>query len=276
MVITVAVGAVLFLAGTGPAGAEGFEPAPPATREKATLKIAPLLLGNPAARLLTRQPAIPLDLDTENGHKAAFRYSHPLTAKNGDTLTGLLVGAGVGRRDAVDAIDAMREVFDPRRIKPGHELTVQFERHTEDDGPGRFLGFTMLPDFTREVAVARHPDGGFEVQETERQLTRAPARASGRIGSSLFVDGEKAGVPVPVLVELIRAYSWDVDFQRDIQPGDAFEVMFEQYTDSTGRIVHYGEVIYAALTLTGTELPIYRFTTRHGITAYFNDKGHGA
>jgi peptidase M23-like protein/cell shape-determining metallopeptidase Csd3-like protein len=271
-----AVGAALLCMGTAPAIAEGFEPAPPAARGKSTLQIAPLSLGNPAtaARLQTRPTAVPADAETAK--RDSFRYRHPLTAKNGDTLTGLLVGAGVGRRDAVDAIDAMREIFDPRRIKPGHELMVTFERLTDEPEPGRFLGFSMVPEFSREVAVARNSDGGFEAQENERQLTRAPARASGRIDSSLYVDGEKAGVPVPVLIELIRAYSWDVDFQRDIWPGDSFEIMWQRVYDESGNLVHNGEILYANMTLTGTTHPIYRFAVEDGHFDYFNENGQSA
>ena len=34
--------------------------------------------------------------------------------------------------------------------------------------------------------------------------------------------GTKAGLPPTTLAELIRAFSWDVDFQRDIHKGDKF------------------------------------------------------
>jgi hypothetical protein len=33
-------------------------------------------------------------------------------------------------------------------------------------------------------------------------------------------------VPRPVIDDLIRIYSYDVDFQRKVQPGDSFEMLF--------------------------------------------------
>jgi murein DD-endopeptidase MepM/ murein hydrolase activator NlpD len=236
---------------------------------------APFSLGNPAAAaaLTLHPPATPQESLTAAD---PFRYRHPIRAKSGDTLTGLLVEAGVGRGDAVAAADALREVFDPRRIRPGHEVSLMFERAVGDDSPGDFLGFTMAPDFAREVEVARTEDGSFTAIEIEKTLTRGPARAAGIIDNSLFVDGERAGVPIPVLLEMIRAFSWDVDFQRDILPGDTFEVMWQRTWDDAGQPVHEGFVLYAKLTLSGSPHAIYRFETANGDIGYFDQKGQGA
>lgn len=239
------------------------------------LAAAPFSLGNPAAAaaLTLHPPATPQESITPAD---PFRYRHPVRAKSGDTLTGLLVKAGVGRGDAVAAADALREVFDPRRIRPGHEVSLMFERAAGADNPGDFLGFTMAPDFAREVEVARTENGGFAAIEIEKALTRSQTRAAGTIDNSLFVDGERAGVPIPVLLEMIRAFSWDVDFQRDILPGDAFEVMWQRTYDDTGQAVHDGIVSYAKLTLSGTPHAIYRFQTSNGDFDYFDNKGQGA
>ena len=40
---------------------------------------------------------------------------------------------------------------------------------------------------------------------------------------------DSAGIPPQVLVEAIRAFSFDVDFQREIQPQDSFEIAFERF-----------------------------------------------
>ncbi|MBT3358922.1 MAG: M23 family metallopeptidase [Rhodospirillales bacterium] len=253
--------------------------APAGEAGDALLSIAPFSIGNPAAAaaLTTRTDRAPAPtVETRAPAAKPFRYRNPLAIKSGDTLTGVLVKAGVERVQAVKAIDALGKLFDPRRIRPGQEVAVIFERTSAESEPGRFVGMSVAPDFSREYEVARHDNGDFSATEKEKALTRTPARASGVIGSSLFVDGEKAGVPVAVLVELIRAYSWDVDFQRDIWPNDSFEVMWERVYDGEGNLVHNGEILFANLTLTGTSQPIYRFKDDHGDIGYFNDKGQSA
>ena len=68
-------------------------------------------------------------------------------------------------------------------------------------------------------------------------------RAEGTIDWSLFKAGTDAGVPNAVMAELVRAFSWDVDFQRDIRKNDQFEVMFETKVDESGDVVHNGKIV---------------------------------
>ena len=79
-----------------------------------------------------------------------------------------------------------------------------------------------------------------------------------------------------MLVELIRAYSWDVDFQRDIRSGDTFQVMYERVYDEHGNHVHSGNIRFAQLTLSGKRHPIYRYRSKDGDDDYFDERGQSA
>jgi murein DD-endopeptidase MepM/ murein hydrolase activator NlpD len=72
---------------------------------------------------------------------------------------------------------------------------------------------------------------------------------------------------------MIRAFSYDVDFQRDIQPGDKFEVMYERLVDKTGQVVREGDILFASMTLSDDIMPIYRYTDGAGNPDYYNPKG---
>ncbi len=207
---------------------------------------------------------------------AAPDRRHTARLKKGGTLTGLLIKAGVGADDAHAAAQALGEFFNLRRMRAGQEVSLTFKSDPNSDGTDHFHSFSVNPDYQRTITVARAAEGGFRATERAVALQRSTVGTAGIIRRSLFVDGAKAGVPVPVLVDLIRAYSWDVDFQRDIQPGDAFEVMYERFADDNGSLVHTGEIVYAALTLSGIRYPLYRHATPDGETAYFNDKGLSA
>ena len=126
------------------------------------------------------------------------------------------------------------------------------------------------------IRVDKGPKGGFSASKVEKTLNRDMARAEGVIESSLYVAGRKAGIPNRVLAELIRAYSWDVDFQRDIRSGDGFEVMYERVFDALGKQVFSGPIAFAALTLSGKRHAIYLHTTADGTRDYFDAKGRSA
>jgi murein DD-endopeptidase MepM/ murein hydrolase activator NlpD len=123
--------------------------------------------------------------------------------------------------------------------------------------------------------VKAAPDGGFVAEAMTKQVDRLVARSNGEIaGGSLLAAGMASGVPAGVMTEMIRIFSFDVDFQRDIQPGDRFDLMYERFHLADGRLVRGGEVMYAALTLSGKTLRLYRHKDSSGRLDYYNELGH--
>jgi len=250
-------------------------------RADETLALKPLSLGNPsaAATLRTRSPEAPRD-DVREALPLSFQYV--LRVGRGDTLGGLLTEAGVPASEADAAIRALALHYNPRRLRNGQEIAVVFEPPapgTVDAGlptPGRFLGLSIEPGYDTAVEVTRTAGGDFTASVIAKTLTRAMARAAGEIDSSLYIAGRDAGLPHIILAELIRAFSWDVDFQRDVREGDGFEVMYDRAFDDKGREVHAGPIRFAALTLSGKRHGIYLHTTADGDTDYFDGGGKSA
>lgn len=194
-----------------------------------------------------------------------------LSVGSGDTLMDMLTGASVPADEATNAIAALRKVYDPRKLQVGQRVTVLFEPRR--GGSKRFVGLEFVPDVVRSVSVSRKGDTEFTSNEVEKTVIRQPVAAQAVIRSSLFEAGSAAGVPVSVMMALIKDYSYDVDFQRDLQPGDRFEVLYERLVTTDGKVAGEGDVLYAALVLSGEELPIYRHRTRDGRVDYYNREG---
>ena len=72
---------------------------------------------------------------------------------------------------------------------------------------------------------------------------------------------------------MIRAFSFDVDFQRELQPGDRFALLYETLHEHDGQLAKPGDLLYAELVLSGKPIGIYRFTPESGITDYFTADG---
>ncbi len=105
-------------------------------------------------------------------------------------------------------------------------------------------------------------------------LTRMPELAAGVIRTSLFEAAGDAHVPEAVLAEMTRAFSYDIDFQRDLQPHDSFEVLYERLYDASGKAAGTGDIIYAAMTLSGKTHRLYRYRPAGAQTpAFFTEGG---
>src|SRR6185295_7926091 len=70
-----------------------------------------------------------------------------------------------------------------------------------------------------------------------------------------------------------KVYSYDVDFQRDLQRGDNMEVLMERLQTEDGTIAGYGDVLYASLDVGNRKINVYRYTDKGGFTDYYNEKG---
>ena len=209
--------------------------------------------------------------------------SDPLTASNpieaetqivrGDTLSAVLKRMGVTNEEAALAIKALRKVYDPRSLRKGDTVRLSLTSDASNDSAGRLLGLQIAEDFDRIAGVALSLEGKFEAFEIVKSLDKSHGRGNGSINSSLFEDGVKGGVPAGVMVNFIRLFSFDIDFQRDIQSGDKFDVLFDQFIDYDGSVVGSGDILYASLTTGKRTLSLYRYEFSDGRANYFNDKG---
>ena len=202
-----------------------------------------------------------------------------VTVRRGDTLMKVLRRAGAERGEAHASITALGTVFNLRRLKIGQELTASFRRSAPADGTpgkaGELVSVTVEVDSERSVTASR-TESGFDARETVRPLDSVLVRGAGRIDDSLFVSARRAGVPARVLMDVIHVFSWDVDFQRQIRRGDRFEILFERFRDDDGRPVKDGDVLFASLSLSGADLPLYRFVDGDGAADYYDPKGRSA
>ena len=193
-----------------------------------------------------------------------------VTVRPGDTLMEAVLSAGATQQDAHEAIAALTKIFNPRQLQAGQSIQLTFGNKESDR---RLLAVNVKLDVEREVAALRARTGDFSPQQIVREFDVRTLRASGVIDDSLYVAAERAGVPINTVMELIRIFSWDVDFQRDIRAGDRFEVLFEEYIDESGKRVKDGNVRYAALTLSGAAVRLYRHESADGIIDYYNESG---
>ena len=196
-----------------------------------------------------------------------------IDVRAGDTLMKALLKAGSDPRDAEAAITVLKTLFDPRKLRAGQRLNVAFAP-AADGGKAVLHRLTIGISPGRDIEAGRIEDGGFAARAVETPLERLLVHAGGTIESSLYKAADDAGVPAPVLWEMIRAFSYDVDFQREIQRDDGFEILFERYLDETGAPVREGNIIYAALTLSGAPLRIYRHVDGDGFADYYDGAGH--
>lgn len=211
--------------------------------------------------------------DSDREQRARQPIERTLQVGKGETLAETLNRAGVDISEAKDAVASLNDVFDPKNLKAGQDVTIKWSTPPDGLGRGAFTTVSFSPDPVHTLTVSHKDDVGFVATENKRQVTREIAHYSGAIKVSLFDSAMSAGVPTAIIGAMIKTLSYDVDFQRDLQAGDSFDVMFEGYYDSKGHLVRSGDMLFASVTLAGKPIAMYRFEDQQGTIEYFNDRG---
>jgi murein DD-endopeptidase MepM/ murein hydrolase activator NlpD len=97
-----------------------------------------------------------------------------------------------------------------------------------------------------------------------------------RLYQSIYETALRNKVPTPVIDDMIRIYSYDVDFQRKVQPGDSFDVFYAG-EDEGSTATDKNEVLFASLTVGGETKKYYRFQTPDdGLVDFYDETGKSA
>jgi murein DD-endopeptidase MepM/ murein hydrolase activator NlpD len=167
-----------------------------------------------------------------------------------------------------------RELFDPRRLRPG--LVFTFITSGDDSTPNRVV-FRDGPE--RRVTLAAAPDGWTATEEAVPWST-TPTVLQGTMTSSLYValDTEvpdsvfTAGDRIRLAWDLADVFAWQVDFTRDIRPGDRFRVLVERRESEEGE-VRYGRILAGDLTINGSRFTAFHFEGEGGATGFYDAEG---
>ena len=192
--------------------------------------------------------------------------------RRGDTLLGVLERAGVAPSEAHAAVGTLREVADLRRLQIGQRLALALA--PAGGGGDAVLARLVLPvDPATEVHLVRGHDGGFAARSVPRPLRGETVTVAVPIADSFYAAGAAAGLPPATLAEMVKLLSWDVDFQRDIQPGDLLEAVHRRQLNAEGELAGTGELAFVGLATTGRTIAAYRFVAPDGSADYYDRDG---
>ena len=106
-------------------------------------------------------------------------------------------------------LDSLKNIYNPKIIRPNQEITLVYK---DKD----FFGLSIVVNDLRSVQVIK-TDSGYKEYILERPFKKVFLFKEIEIKSSLYVDSLKAGLPLEVLIDMVRLFSYSIDFQRDIR-----------------------------------------------------------
>jgi len=199
-----------------------------------------------------------------------FSYQE-INVSKGDNFAKILKKGGLRGRDIDNLIINGGDVYDFSKIYQGDIIKI-FSKYDDNKN---LNNFELIYRFSKiEELFISFLEDKFIYEIKKIPITSEKIFVSGVIETSLYKAMKDKGLSEIIINEIIRIYSFDVDFQRDIYAGDSFEIYFTREKNEKNETVSIKDPEYLMLSSRGTELPYYLYSTEE-FNEYFDENGKG-
>lgn len=205
-----------------------------------------------------------------------------------------------GRDPALYTSSLSNERYTVVRVEPGQTLGSIFSQlglpgtlmhriteHSEPSGqlvrlyPGNELVFEIVDGELRSLQ--------FDLSESQRYLIEADGKTlksriidrplETRMGYSavevkhtLFGSAGSAGLSDALVLKMVEIFNFDIDFVRDLQPGDRFALVYEEVWRE-GEKIRDGDILAASFINGGKRFEVFRHVSVDGAVDYLSRDG---
>jgi murein DD-endopeptidase MepM/ murein hydrolase activator NlpD len=192
-----------------------------------------------------------------------------------EMLSDVLARGAITGREYVRFMKATH-ALNPRHLQPG----LIFElRRVKGSSVANRLGVRLNPE-TRLVMSRLGGDSGWTETVEEIPWTTERLRTTAVIQSNLY-DALDAAVPdsflparerVALAWAIADVYDWEIDFTRDLRPGDRVEVLIDRLQSPEGQ-KRLGRILAARVDVAGSPSFAFAFDGADGLRGFYDDRG---
>ncbi len=198
--------------------------------------------------------------------------------KKGDTLQKILHKQNISSSDIRNIIVLVKNY---QFLLPiDKEVVLEYDLNVLENGEDLaqeqyILKRVKIPiSNIKEVEIIRGEDNNFNLVETSLPFIKMLSKHTTTVSNSFVGALKTIGIPVSAIIELTNSYSHQIDFQRQIKPGDSITVIIEKFLKQDGSFVNYGKIIFASFNLSNKKINLYRFSSSSSESAeYFSEDG---
>ena len=192
-----------------------------------------------------------------------LQVERTIALKRGDTLAGALAGAGFSRAQIAALVASHPAAKQP--IGAATQLNLSYTESTPRNIATASLAYRPTPTLALQLNL---DESSATAQATNKPLRQTQGIAVGVIADSLYEDATQAGLPANLVNNFMNIFAWDIDYTRDIHPGDQFKVMFEETVNDLGQRVKTGKILAAQFKVGKETRSAFLFNGE-----YLNEKG---
>ena len=194
-----------------------------------------------------------------------------LSLRKNEGINPLLVRAGLSSKHAYEAVLEIEHKINLNKLPLGLKVTVLSSSTTNI----KAFSFKINNQFNLYAILDKNSQ--WSSFKALRPIKKETLLISGTIKSNLYLSAQEVGLPEDTLMEFVQLMGYSVDFQRQIQKGDQFKILFNQSFDVLdNRRIGLEKISYAELIVSGQTLKFYRYIDREGVLGYYDENGQSA
>ena len=184
--------------------------------------------------------------------------------KNNDTIINVLKEFDIVD-DEINLIIKKLKEKKLTRIYPGR--TVEIVTKNNSNNLNTLINLKFKVNSTLSIEVRREQND-FRVYENILKLYKKEVVLNNKIENNLYSAAVEAGIEPNIIIEFARIYGFEIDFQRDLRKGDTFEIYYERFEDSKGKVRDTGKIIYASMNVNNRDISLYGYEEKNDIGYY--------
>ena len=163
-------------------------------------------------------------------------------------------------------VNEIEKKFDLRKLKAG--IKIYFYQ----DQINNKLAKIIIP-IENEINLDVFIDEDITVEKRYLKTKSDSHSKEYFIKNSLYSDGIKNNIPIEILTKLIKLYSFDLDFQRDIRKDTKVSISYDSKNVEERDKQYFEDINYALIEIGKNKLEYFKFKTNEGFIDFFNRKG---
>lgn len=208
---------------------------------------------------------------------------HPVRSE--DNLLDLILDYEGSQLEANQIVTRFKEDIGLDVLEAGQIVRFALDPERAEHAEGRLLRVSIYENEQHLGTIARNDEGQFIAAAEPSTSLRAMAfnqldtpRSTGNPTAtyydSIYQTALENEIPKALINELLRIYSFDVDYNSTVRPGDAISVF---YGLTEGEEEAVSEILYTSLKANGRVHRFYRFRNpEDGTVDYYDEDGLSA
>ncbi len=189
-----------------------------------------------------------------------------IIVSEGDTFLSILKVFNISEKKSFRIISEVEKFFDLRKLKLKEKIFFYL-------GSNNLLKKIEFSKNLNEKLVVLINGNNIVIQNKILEKTKHQISTEFYIEESLYGDGLKNNLPQNILIKLIKLFSFDLDFQRDIKKNTLVSISYEFNQIKENNKLEFKDIVYALIDINGKKLEYFKFMTDDGFIDYFNKDG---